>query len=172
MCICTYCRDAAHTHRHTHTDTHTSSDYWTVYKKFASQSLHNRIFFKKKSGETKDSVIFLFYFLLPTVLTFWKESFDCRQAFGMHRGGGFTCRGGTHSITHLRGSCRGGGHLLRRGRTRTAYFASDRTRYACFGTRISVELRVKFRRRERVAGTSPQLPLSATSCDANGASDL
>jgi hypothetical protein len=41
-----------------------SSSYWTVYKKFASQSQHKYkiiIFF---FGEAKDSVIFSFYFLL------------------------------------------------------------------------------------------------------------
>jgi len=41
-----------------------SSDYWTVFYFFASQSLHNRIFLKQKSGEAKDSAIFAFYFLL------------------------------------------------------------------------------------------------------------
>jgi hypothetical protein len=41
-----------------------SSEYWAVYKFFASQSLHNRNFFKKKSGEAKDSAIFPFFILL------------------------------------------------------------------------------------------------------------
>jgi hypothetical protein len=40
----------------------TSSDYWSVYKFFASQSLHNTIYLKKKSGEAKDSAIFAFFF--------------------------------------------------------------------------------------------------------------
>ena len=39
-----------------------SSDYWTVYKFVASQSLHNTIFFKKKSGKAKDSAIFALFF--------------------------------------------------------------------------------------------------------------
>jgi hypothetical protein len=47
-----------------------SSDYWTVYKKIASQSLHNTKNLKKKSGKVKDSAIFALVFLLhnkPTV---------------------------------------------------------------------------------------------------------
>ena len=45
-----------------------SSDVWGFFFFFASQTLHNRFFFKKKSGEVKDSVIFPFcsieYFIL------------------------------------------------------------------------------------------------------------
>jgi len=41
-----------------------SSEYWAVYKKFASQSLHNRNFLKKKFGEAKDCAIFPFFILL------------------------------------------------------------------------------------------------------------
>ena len=41
-----------------------SSDYWTVYKFVASQSLHNTNFLERKSGEAKDSAIFAFFFLL------------------------------------------------------------------------------------------------------------
>ena len=41
-----------------------SSDYWTVDKFVASQSLHNTNFLERKSGEAKDSAIFAFFFLL------------------------------------------------------------------------------------------------------------
>jgi hypothetical protein len=44
------------THAHTHTRTHTSSIFQPVFSFFASQTLHNRTNFKKKSGEVKDSV--------------------------------------------------------------------------------------------------------------------
>jgi hypothetical protein len=39
-----------------------SSDYWTVYKFVASQSLHNTNFLERKSGEAKDSAIFALFF--------------------------------------------------------------------------------------------------------------
>jgi hypothetical protein len=41
-----------------------SSSYWPVYKFFASQSLHNRIFFKKKSGDVNDEANFSLFILL------------------------------------------------------------------------------------------------------------
>ncbi len=43
---------------------HASSSYWPVYNFFASQSLHNRFFFKKKSGDVNDEVNFPFFILL------------------------------------------------------------------------------------------------------------
>ena len=39
-----------------------SSDYWTVYKFFASQSLHNRIFLKKNPAKQKTAQFFPFLF--------------------------------------------------------------------------------------------------------------
>jgi hypothetical protein len=41
-----------------------SSSYWAVYKKFASQSLHNRNIFLKKSGDVNDEANFSFFILL------------------------------------------------------------------------------------------------------------
>jgi len=41
-----------------------SSSYWPVYKNFASQSLHNRNFFKKKSGDVNDEANFSLFILL------------------------------------------------------------------------------------------------------------
>jgi hypothetical protein len=41
-----------------------SSDYWTVYKFFASQTLHNIKNFKKKSGDVNDEANFRLFILL------------------------------------------------------------------------------------------------------------
>jgi hypothetical protein len=43
---------------------HTSSSYWTLLSFFASQSLHNRIFLKKKSGDVNDEANFSLFILL------------------------------------------------------------------------------------------------------------
>ena len=73
-----------HTHTHTHTHTMKSPDcksstlicasagssiVWTVYSFFASQTLHNRIFFKKKSGDVNDEANFSLFILLHNTCT-------------------------------------------------------------------------------------------------------
>jgi hypothetical protein len=67
---------------------------WSVYKFFASQSLHNIKNLKKKSGEAKDSAIFPFFILLhkrakPIHLPYicvWRTNFAhaCTANFCLH----------------------------------------------------------------------------------------